>query len=498
MNWKLFAAAAPLSVFLLATGVQAAPSVKLSGSQFTVNEAVTPDIIAQIKADEGKVRDMSKLSFRLNKIGNEDLKTICALYPQMNALDVNDSAKSLTDVAPVAGLKNLRKLRLQVAAPDLTPVSALTGLTSLEISDDAVDNMAWMAPLTSLSNAEIHGSRIASFKGLPSLPGLSRISLRGARPDDLSPIAESMPNLTRLDLTGCTISDLTPLTKLAKLNDLNLYGATVKDFSPLAGCPALKTLMYYAVKDADFSTLGKLTQVTELKGGLTKLDDISWVANLPNLKKFDVFAEYVKDYSPLGKISLERFQIWSMRVPVDLTEVGKLSSLKWLKLWGIKDGTNSKALSGLSGMTEITIDEYNAKAGEPFDFSCASGWTSVAKAKINNLTGINTSGLAGMAKATNLDISKVNLNANEPFSLSFVKDLKELKTIAINDANVSGFDAIAGCPALTHVTVTKVRGVDSLAALKSLPALKQVTVTKGAFPDAELQGFDGKVKIVQR
>ncbi len=70
--------------------------------------------------------------------------------------------------------------------------------------------------------------------------------------------------------------------------------------------------MYYAVKDADFNTLGKLTQVKELKGGLTRLDNISWVAGLPNLKKFDVFAEYVTDYSPLAKSKVENFQIWSM------------------------------------------------------------------------------------------------------------------------------------------------------------------------------------------
>ncbi|MBR4423719.1 MAG: hypothetical protein IKS68_05795, partial [Mailhella sp.] len=352
MNWKLFAAAAPLSVFLLATGVQAAPSVRLSGSTFSVKEALTDEIVAQIKADQGKVRDMSKLAFELSKVSNEDVVKICSLYPGMAELRISDSQKTVTDVSPIAGLKILQKLRLQVAAPDLTPVSALTGLTSIEIRDDAVSNVEWMAPLTKLTNIEVSGERIASYKGIPSLPNLKRASFYNAKPDDLTPLVESLPGLTDLKLNYNEIKDLTPLTKLAGLKDLNLYGATVKDFSPLAGCPALRSLMYYAVRDADFSTLGALTQVTELKGGLTKLDNIDWVANLPNLKKFDVFAEYVKDYGPLTKINLEDFQIWNMRVPVgDLSAVGQLASLKKLKLWDANGAVNSAALTGLSGLS---------------------------------------------------------------------------------------------------------------------------------------------------
>ncbi len=495
MKWNALAAA-PLAVCLLAGYAQAAPSVRLSGSNFTVSEAVNDDILAQIKQNEGKVRDMNKLSFELKKIHNEDLARICSLYPDMASLSVSDS-KAVIDVSPVAALKKVTRLKLQVEASDLTPVSSLTQLTSLEVSDDAVDNVKWMSPLTNLTRVQVSGRKIASFEGLPSLPKLSNASLYNASAD-LSPIPEAFPNLTDLDLNYCNIKDLAPLTKLAKMKDLSLYGATVKDFSPLAGCPALKTVMYYATKGADYSTLGALKQVTELKGGLTKLEDISWVADMPNLKKFDVFAEYVKDYSPLGKISLERFQIWSMHAPVDLTEVGKLSSLKWLKLWSIKDGSNSKALSGLTGMEEVTIDEYNAKAGEPFDFSCASGWTNVAKAKISRLNGINTDGLGGMAKAENLDLSKINLTANAPFSLGFTKDLKALKSLYINEANLSDFDAVAGCDSLARVTLLKVKGVESLAALKKLPKLNKVIVSKGAFPDAELQGFAPSVKIEQR
>ena len=494
MNWKLFAAAAPLSVFLLATGVQAAPSVRLSGSMFSVKEALTDEIVAQIKADQGKVRDMSKLAFDLSKVSNEDVAKICSLYPGMAELRISDSKKSVTDIAPVAGLKNLKKLRLQVAAPDLSPVSGLTGLTSLEVNDDAINGVQWMSQLTNLTTVEVGGERIASFKGLPSLPNLKRANFYNAKPDDLAPLVEALPGLTDLKLHYNEIKDLSPLTKLAGLKDLSLYGATVKDFSPLAGCPALRSLMYYAVKDADFSTLGKLTQVTELKGGLTKLDNIDWVANLPNLKKFDVFAEYVTDYSPLTKINLEDFQIWSMRVPVgDLAPVGQFASLKKLKLWDVNGAANSAALTGLSGLGKFTIDGYNAKEGEPFDFSSASGWKNLKELEIRKTNGINTANLGTLSGLEKLNISDVNLKG-EAFDLGFLKGLTGLKYLTINNSKVTGLDAIAGCTSLVNVTLTKTEGVSSLAALKQLPGLKRLDVTKGAF-DSDLQGFADTVKI---
>jgi Leucine-rich repeat (LRR) protein len=337
---------------------------------------------------------------------------------------------------------------------DLLPLAGLTEMRSLDLSAKfTTPDLKWMSGMTKLTKISIKGgdSRLlTSLEGIPSLPGLKEFYLQNAAPADLSPMVHSLPALEKLTLFWCTLQDLTPLTKLGNLKDLNLYGSAVKDFSPLAGCPKLVKLMYYATKGSDYSTLGKLTQMQELKGGLTELSDISWVENLPNLRKFDVFAEKITNYSPLAKAKVEDFQIWNMNAPADLKTLSGAVSLKKLRLWSCKGLSGFEGLDSLVNLEELTLQGMNAKDGSPVD-------------------------------------------------MAFAKSLVNLKKLDINDSAISNFDAVAGCAKLEDVGIgAKTTGITSLAALKKLPNLKQVTVSRGLVPDAELAGFDVKVKINQR
>jgi len=69
-----------IAVCLVANAAFAVPSVKRSNNTFTIEEAVNDDILAQIKAEIGKV-DQAKLGFILKKIANDDLARLCAAYP---------------------------------------------------------------------------------------------------------------------------------------------------------------------------------------------------------------------------------------------------------------------------------------------------------------------------------------------------------------------------------------------------------------------------------
>ena len=417
------------------------PSVKLQGGTVVITDGIDATGDTQLK--EGK--NLAK--FRLINCADADLAKICNMFPGTTELTLEKGG--LTSIAPVAKLAGLTRLTVKnVKVEDFAPVAGLTKLSAIEV-DAPVASLGWMENLTALNSISIRSDKVTTLKGLPKLPNLKRIKLSHVAPDDLTPLVEAMPNLTNLDLSYARLTDLSPLAKLANMTDVNFYGATVKDFSPLAACPKLKSLMYYATKDADYATLGKLTQISELKGGLTKLNDISWIANMPNLKKFDVFAEYVTDYSPLEKTHLDRFQIWNMREPVDLTHVGKAASLKELKLWDTEKASNSKALSGLTNLEKMIVQGYNVKGGEAFDLGAASGW-------------------------------------------------QNLVSLEIDKAKLVNLDALSACGKLAKVQLTKVEGVTSLDVLKKLPNLTSLVVTKGAFPDAMLQGFDPKVKISQR
>ncbi len=480
-----------LALSMMSGPAYAAPSVKISSSEVVVTESAANEFLTQMKA-----ADFSQARLKLKDVSDEELAKICAACPGVSMLEID--SKSLTSIKPLAGLTKLAKFRLRAeSVQDMTPLAKLTGLQELNITNKAMGpDLKWMAGLTNLKVIDIFaGPALTSFEGLPSLASLAAVRLGGAIPADLTPIL-SLSGVRRVELTGCTIADLTPLTKLPTLADLSLYGCTVKDFSPLANCPKLRKLTYYATKGSDYSTLGKLTQVTELKGGMTKLDNISWVASLPNLKTFDVFSEYVADYSPLIKTGVEDFQIWDMRVPVgDLSAVGQIKSLKKLTLWSVNGAANSKALAGLTNLEKFRISsDYNKKGGEPFDCAAAEGWGKVTEIEIAGAALANTDKLAKAARLKRLKLQKL---AGE-VSLSFLGKMTSLTFLEIDQSKVKDFDALAGCTGLTSIKLNKVEGAVSLAALKKLPALKSLTVNKGAFPDSELAGFAPQVKINQR
>lgn len=338
-------------------------TVKIIGSNVTIEEAVTDKIIKQIKKEAGD----KDLNFSLQKMDDiKEIEKFCDAYPGVKQLTVK-AGKNLTSIAPLAKLKSLTRLYVDGdSIADFSPLKDLTALSSLSIDSKAMgSDLKWMSGLTNLQTINIQaGDKLVSFEGIPSLPALNSITLKNAAPADLSPL-KALPGLKTIDFMNAKIADLTPLAELHRLEKLNLYGATVKDFSPLAKCAALKELNFYATKNADYSTLGKLTQLHVLEGGLTSLDDISWISKLTNLKKYTMFAEKVKDYTPLSKLKLEEFMIWSMNVEgPNLSFISGMTSLRKLTLDTLNGVTNLKALQSLTSLKTLKITKINDKGGE--------------------------------------------------------------------------------------------------------------------------------------
>ena len=486
-----------LAVGLSVSAAYAEPSVKRSGSSITVNESLTDDGISQVKELAGQIKTPT---FKLQNIKDADLVKFCQAFPNVASLYIKAKEGELASIAPVAGLKNLTSFEMEAeSVKDLSPLAGLTKLTELDVTcPNMGPDLKWMSGMTSLTKVAIFGgSFLTSLEGFPALQGNPRISIGGAAIADLSPI-QNLPS-SRFELLECTIQDLSPLAKMPKLTDLSLYGSSVKDFSPLANCAKLKSLTYYAVKDADFSTLKALKQVTELKGGLTDLDNISFVSELPALRTFEVFAEYVTDYSPLGSSTVEKLQIWSMNAPCDLSGVGKAKTLKELKLWSVDDATNSAALAGLTELEKFTItSNYNENSGQPFDMASAKGWGKLKEMSITDAKVINTKdNMGALTSLQRLTLNEVN-KEGEPFSLAGLTKLANLESVSINKSQVTDFEGLSGCTGLVYIEMKNTKGVTSLAPLKALPNLKRIVVSKGAFPDSELSGFAETVKIEQR
>ncbi len=178
------------------------------------------------------------------------------------------------NLSPLAGLTSLTQL--QIANNEtLSDISPLAGLINLEWLDlHRCDSLSDLSPLAGLTKLEYlnlnHTRRVSDYSLAPlsSLTGLRRLRLSENRLSDVSPLSELI-NLVRLDLPRNEIVDLSPLSGLAGLTELYLNANMISDVSPLAGLINLEWLDLRVNQIADLSALD----------GLAAQTYISWLKN---------------------------------------------------------------------------------------------------------------------------------------------------------------------------------------------------------------------------
>ena len=163
---------------------------------------------------------------------------------------------------------------------DVSPLAALTQLTTLRLGSTAVSDVSPLASLTQLRVLTLWDTAIS----------------------DVSPLA-NLTQLTRLELVGTAVSDVSPLANLTQLTSLRLDGTAVSDVSPLAALTQLTWLSLSSTAVSDVSPLANLTQLTSLDLGFTRVSDVSPLANLTQLTHLELVYTAVSDVSPLANLT---------------------------------------------------------------------------------------------------------------------------------------------------------------------------------------------------
>ena len=126
-------------------------------------------------------------------------------------LSLGSSEQPISDIAPLAGLVNLKALTLLYASiTDINLIARFTELTHLSLFEVPINDIG---PLTGLSK-------------------LTSLALMSCKIDDVRPFA-GLKILEVLNLSDNQISDVSPLTELENLEELYLAGNPIKDTKPL-------------------------------------------------------------------------------------------------------------------------------------------------------------------------------------------------------------------------------------------------------------------------
>ncbi|WP_099221520.1 leucine-rich repeat domain-containing protein [Listeria costaricensis] len=310
---------------------------------------------------------------------------------QVTELDIFPNSTS-TNVNSLEGLQyatNLKKLMISgygtCGISDLSPISNLTSLETLSITEASISDLTPIAGLTNLTFLQLHDNKIEDISVLANFPKLEYLELSGNFIDNIDVLAQ-LTNLQTLkmngavsyigvpDETGNVITDLTPLENLTKLSDLELcgYGDQLTDISPLAGLVNLKDLRLFDNQIVDVSAIQNMTHLEILY-----LDNND-VQNLPDMSNLTSLTDLLLN----DNLHLDN---------EDVEKIGQVTSLEKLYLgdgngWhGAPEIDNIEPLANLKNLTELNVCETSVSDISPLA-DLPLRWVELDDNKISDVT----------------------------------------------------------------------------------------------------------------
>jgi len=343
------------SVLILASaavGLAADPTYKTS-STFgpMITGGITDEFVGMIRED----KDIAKgKPLRIGKdVGDEDLRKLVPLADVLTGLlfERNDA---ITDLSPLSALTGLTYLKLDSlkGVTTLAPLGALVNMKELEIRGVQYPDLGFLSGMNDLESLVFfmmppEANDASPLKGKVKLKKLHFYGGVKGGVKDISMLAD-MKDLEDLSLYMTSVEDLSPISGLTGMKRLNLYGIPATDMSPVGNLTELTYIWIYATKFKDYSPLAKLTKLEELAGGISALDTLEYVESMPNLNSVSMLREEISDYSPLSKCpELAEVNLESMKGgPIDLSVFSEHKKLVNLFVRG-SEVKNAPAIAAL-------------------------------------------------------------------------------------------------------------------------------------------------------
>jgi hypothetical protein len=221
----------------------------------------------------------------------------------LRTLDLRGTA--VDDLAALSGLSGLQELNLTgTRAANLAPLSGLSGLQRLYLGYTAVADLAPLSVLRGLQQLHCSGTRVTNLAPLSGLSGLQELGLENTMMYDLTPLS-GLCGLQTLDLQNSAVTDLGPLSGLRGLQNLNLRGAAVGNLVPLSGLTGLQNLDLQATEVADLAPLTGLTGLQTLNLMNTPVVDLMPLTGLTRLRTLIIKNTGVKDATCLDHLKVK-------------------------------------------------------------------------------------------------------------------------------------------------------------------------------------------------
>lgn len=239
----------------------------------------------------------------------------------LNELILNDaSGVDLTVLSELTGLESLDLSGCTISNSVLSAISSLPQLKELKLSGCALTNVSALAPLTTLEVLDLSNNAIGDVDALQGMTALREVYLGTNTLSSISPLV-ALDNLELLDIASNRIATLAPLEGKTKLAALTASANKLTDVNVLSGCTALKLV---DVSNNQISDLTPLSSLTELG---TLLADHNTVEVLPDFSKATSLNRISLNYNSIPDLNGLKGLPYLNYVSMDYNRITDLSPL---------------------------------------------------------------------------------------------------------------------------------------------------------------------------
>jgi Leucine-rich repeat (LRR) protein len=327
---------------------------------------------------------------------------------------------------------------------DLTPLSKLSSLVSINLSNTAVNDLMPLRNLNSLEVLKCAGTGVSSLDPLKYCTHIREVDISGTPFTDLTTLT-SFPGLEVLDISRTKVASLEPLKDMVKMQELRLTGTTVSSLSPVAGMTSLALLDFSGTQVAD------LTPLKDLKS-LVKI----WFDKTP-----------VKTLAPLdGLTSLQS-------VYCDNTKIGNSDAVSYM--------LGHPGVVVIFATTELTTwwNSMTPEWKKVFSYYVSMD-NPPTKEQLHALMTIDSVNIDGRTAITSLEplvqlprLSKLIFPNTSVADLTPLKELKQLRVINACNSKVSSLEPLRDHQKLTTLLLDYT-AVNDLEPVSALPELELV------------------------
>eukprot|EP01065_Artemidia_motanka_P010184 TRINITY_DN15363_c0_g1_i2.p1 TRINITY_DN15363_c0_g1~~TRINITY_DN15363_c0_g1_i2.p1 ORF type:complete len:1500 (+),score=512.65 TRINITY_DN15363_c0_g1_i2:47-4501(+) len=268
-------------------------------------------------------------------------------------------ARSAASV-PLARLRRLRA-RMEDIGAVTGPLSALSSLSSLDLSGNSISEVDGMSELRQLKHLslrdnaladieflsggpgelralDISENRLRSLRGIGGAPGLVRLAANGNCIRHLEE-AQLPSSLTRLDLHRNNVTDLSPLRNLTSLTSLSAGKNAVSDISFMShGMPLLQEVQLESNRIRHIPCRLDAVMLKELWLGGNCIESIPDISYCPLLRLLDIRENHVSDIGGVAVcLSLEYLDVSFNRLTDAAATLGPLLPLQRLRSLALND-----------------------------------------------------------------------------------------------------------------------------------------------------------------